>query len=121
MISSLTRDEILVGAYLTGTVDQLTKLALNRFGISNSNFVRGVTICAFNITVLYTTGSVSTSLPGIFYGIGVQIKDAFNEISEDDALENKIWVTNSNEYDKDIPDIPTFTQMYNDAMKAKTN
>ena len=79
MVSAVLRDELLLGVYITAGVDKLTKLALTRLGVQDcSLFLRGAFVSVANIGFIYSSGSLSLTLPGFLYGTVLQIMELKN-------------------------------------------
>lgn len=78
MISAVVKSDLLWGIIATGTVDTITKVALNSLGIQNDLVGRGAAAAVLNTAIFVCTDKFLFSMPGIVWGLSLQLKDIFS-------------------------------------------
>lgn len=78
MISAVVKSDLLWGIIATGTVDTITKAALNSLGIQNDLAGRGAATAVLNTAIFVCTDKILFSIPGIVWGLSLQLKDIFS-------------------------------------------
>lgn len=78
MISAVVKSDLLWGILATGTVDTITKVALNSLGVQNDLAGRGITTAVLNTAIFACTDKFLFTMPGIVWGLFLQLKEIFS-------------------------------------------
>lgn len=90
MISSIVKSDFAWGVLSIGTLDTATKAALKALKIHDDLLIRGITACAINLAVFAYSENRLLTLPGIAWGVLLQLKTLLNLYEEQFKLNESI-------------------------------